>query len=491
MGIVQLISPPLIAYQNDIFGMIPSPPIGLASIAAFSRKNGFDVDLIDSFGADPFRTKKYGRQFVIIGLDIEDILSNIKLNADVIGISVHSAMVAKFCMDLGLKIKENYHKPVVVGGPHISLNYEQFINAGIDYAVIGEGELPFIQLVTDLQGGGSGKNIPGVATLGQSRIQNGDVLEMDDLPMPAWDLIPLKNYWKTKINHSPFQGRFIPMISSRGCPFKCSFCTTPLTSRGRWRAYSADRVLKEIKFLHDVHGVVDIAIQDDNFSANPKRTKEICELIVKEGLNLRLSLPSGVRLETLSEDLLNAMRKAGLTYLSLSPESGSKRIRQLMRKTLDENKFYRIQKHCKLLNIKIGICFIIGNPEERMADILQTAKMIAKTIYLGADDISIFIFSPLPGAPLAKTFEKKFPKDLLGLCWTPKWREDYKKWAVVRYLLYAEYAILKIIFQPFSIWQHIKNVVKREFETKGEMGIARLLANRFSSAKGSWPVKPR
>jgi len=142
------------------------------------------------------------------------------------------------------------------------------------------------------------------------------------------------------------------------------------------------------------------------------------------------------------------------------------------------------------LKINTGICFIIGNPEENFKDIWLTGKMLAKTILYGADDISVFIFSPLPGAPLAKEFEKKFPQDLLGLCWTPKWREDYAKWAIIRNILYAEYLIMKIIFQPLSIWRHIRNIFRREFETKGEMGIARLIANRFTGNKKSWPVKP-
>jgi anaerobic magnesium-protoporphyrin IX monomethyl ester cyclase len=487
---IQLISPPLIAYDKDIFGMIPSPPIGLASVAAFLREKGMPVDLIDAFGANPFQSKKYRDQFVIIGLDIEDILTRIDKNIDVIGISVHSAMVAKFCLDLGLAIKKKIRKPVVVGGPHITLNYSQFTEAGIDFAIIGEGEQTFFQLLRTLQEGGDGKNIAGVAINMRGPLQDGKVLQMDDLPIPAWDLIPLENYWRTRINHSPFKGKFLPMITSRGCPFKCAFCTTPLTSKGKWRSYSPQRVVNEIQLLHEKYQAEDIMIQDDNFSANPNRAKKICELIIEKGLNVRLSLPSGVRLETLTPELLGIMQQAGVGYLSLSPESGSKKIRKLMNKPLNEKKLYKIQKHCKALKIKTGICFIIGSPGENFQDILKTTKMMAKMILYGADDISIFIFSPLPGAPMAKKFENNFPKDYLGLCWSPKWRDDYSKWATVRNLLYIQYAILKVLFQPLSIWRHIKNILNREFETKGEMGIGRLIANSFSGNKKSWPVRP-
>ena len=491
MAHIQLISPPLIAYDKDIFGTIPSPPIGMASIASYVRECGHDVDVIDAFGINPFRTKKYRDQFVLIGLDIENILERIDTEVDIIGISVHSAMVAKFCLDLCQTIKAKITKPVVVGGPHITLNYAQFTEKGIDFAVIGEGEQTFVQLIKALQEGSNGKDIPGIAIKNRGPLQDGEVLAMDVLPIPAWDLIPLENYWRTRINHSPFKGKFVPMITSRGCPFNCAFCTTPLTSRGRWRAYSADRVVKEIKTLHKIYQAEDIVIQDDNFSVNPTRAKKICELIKKEGLNVRLSLPSGVRLETLTTELLDVMQQGGVSYLSLSPESGSKKIRKLMNKPLNVKKLYEIQKYCNKLEIRTGICFIIGNPDESFQDICQTSKMMAKMILHGADDISIFIFSPLPGAPMAKKFETKYPKDFLGLCWSPKWRDDYSKWAMVRNILYIEYLILKVVFQPLSMWRHIKNILKREFETKGEMGIARLIANHISGDKETWPVKPK
>jgi len=121
MSRIQFISSPLIAYDKDIFGMIPSPPIGLASVAAYVRECGINVDLIDAFGIDPFRTKKYHNQFVLIGLDIKQIIDRINPEADFIGISVHSAMVAKFCLDLGLEIKKKIGKPVIVGGAQLPL----------------------------------------------------------------------------------------------------------------------------------------------------------------------------------------------------------------------------------------------------------------------------------------------------------------------------------------------------------------------------------
>ena len=469
--------------------MIPSPPIGLASIAAFLLAKGFNVNLIDAFGEDPFLTERYQNNFVKIGLSAESIINKIDSATDIIGISVHSGMVAKFCLDLCREIKKKLGKPVIVGGPHVTINYQQFTEQGIDFAVVGEGELPMAQIVERISQGKNCSDIPWVVGKGQNEYREGQLLEVDQLPVPAWDLIPLENYWLTRMNHSPFTENFIPVTSSRGCPFKCAFCTTPITTKGKWRAYSPEKVVSEIKYLSKRFNVGDIVIQDDNFTANPKRAEKICKMLEKEVPGIRLSLPSGVRMETLSAELIKTLKQGGVNYISVSPESGSKKIRKLMNKPLNEKKFYSHLKHLSKAGIRTGVCFIIGSPGESLKDIFSTAKMMARVILYGADDISIFIFCPLPGAPMAAFFENEFPKDFLGLCWSPRWREDYIRWARIRYLLYLEYIILKILFQPLSVFKHFKNIVKKDYKTKGEMGFARLLVNYFPGRKKSWPAK--
>jgi len=132
---IQLISPPLIAYKADIFGMIPSPPIGLACIAGDMLQQGHSVNFLDCFGEAPWQAEAYHEDFLRIGLSEDDIVRRVDPHASLIGISVHSGMVASFCIKLAHKIQTTYNKPVVLGGPHVSVTYAELLKKGIDYAL--------------------------------------------------------------------------------------------------------------------------------------------------------------------------------------------------------------------------------------------------------------------------------------------------------------------------------------------------------------------
>lgn len=481
MSTVQLISPPLIAYQGDIFGMIPSPPIGLASIAAYVRQQGFGVSFLDCFGESPFTAGPYRHAFARIGLDEHQILERIEPEALLIGISIHSGMTASFCMELALAIKRRFNKPVAVGGPHVSICYRDFLRAGIDCAVVGEGEEPVVRLLQQLSAHAGTTGIPGVVSCqNEEDLIISAPVEMDKLPMPAWDLVPLEKYWALRMSHSPVSGRFAPIISSRGCPFNCAFCSTPRTSRRQWRGYSPERTLREIEFLKERFDIRDVFIQDDNFNYDSERVIKLCDLIAARALDVRFSLPSGVRLDTFTPEVVDALARANFRYICLAPESGSARVRRLMQKQLNEEKLYAIQRRCYQKGIRTGAFIIIGTPGEKTGDLLMTAAMIAKLIWHGADDVSIFIYSPIPGSTMAAACAEDMPQDYLGVCWTPRWRKPFKKLAWIRILLYIEYIILKLVLQPLSGFRHLRNIWRKEYETKGEMGLSRLLSNMFS-----------
>ncbi len=476
MAILQLISPPMIAYRGDIFATIPSPPIGLASIAAYVRQQGFDVNFLDCFGENPHIVEVYQNDFIKIGLKNDAIIQRLDRQAELIGISVHSGMTAAFCLALALEIKKLLCKPVVVGGPHVTVCYKDFLRHGVDFAVLGEGEQAIVNLLRSVCDKKSCHGIQGVVSSNYptSTTRQSD-LPMDSLPFPAWDMVPLKNYWSLKMSHSPIQGKFAPMITSRGCPFNCAFCSTPATSGRKWRGYSPERTIAEIEYLKKTYGVEDIFIQDDNFNVDPDRVRRICELIVKLSLNIRFSLPSGVRLEKMSDDIIDALAGAGFKYLCLAPESGSSRVCKRLYKPLDKKRLFAVQKRCRQNKIRTGAFIILGTPFETCRDVLMTSSLMAKLIFLGVDDVSIFIFAPVPGSKFNNAFKRSLPQDYLGICWSPKWREDYIRWAWIRRVLYFEYIVLKLLFQPHSVLRHLLNIKRRRYETKGEMGLRRLI----------------
>jgi anaerobic magnesium-protoporphyrin IX monomethyl ester cyclase len=488
MSDLQLISPPMITYKGDIFGMIPSPPVGLACLAAYARENGFGVSVLDCFGEAPYVSSGYREEFVRIGLSQDEIIKRIDPDARLVGISVHSGMTAAFCLSLALEIKQRLGKPVVMGGAHASTTYGELLEQGIDYVVIGEGEGPLLELIQRIAANENCANIPGVATAGAAEPPaEGKAVIMDDLPFPAWDLVPLEKYWSLGMSHSPVSGRFVPVITSRGCPFNCAFCSTPKISGRNWRSYSPERVVREIKHLQETLGVKDVFIQDDNFNFDSDRVIALCDLLAQEALPVRLSLPSGVRLEKMSVEVIDALSQGGFHYLCLAPESGSEKVRNNMRKPLREDKLMEIQQQCRKSCIRTGAFIIIGTPGETAVDVLKTAIMIAKLLWHGVDDVSIFIYSPVPGSTMISECEDTMPEDYLGVCWTPRWRKQFRSLSRVRKLLYCVYMLLKLLFQPLSGFRHLRNIMRKTFETKGEMALSRLLSNRlFSRSNLPW-----
>jgi anaerobic magnesium-protoporphyrin IX monomethyl ester cyclase len=488
MDSIQLISPPMITYKGDIFGMIPSPPIGLACLASYIREHGFGVSLLDCFGISPFTSAEYRDDFMRIGLGEEEILNKIDADALLVGISVHSGMTASFCLDLALQVRKRLKKPVVVGGPHASVTYGEFLEKGVDFVVIGEGEDPLLKLLQTIS---AGKSCSGLAGIASSRSPDnpaaGNTVDMNVLPFPAWDLVPLENYWALKMSHSPVSGPYAPMITSRGCPFNCAFCSTPKICGRKWRCYSPGRTMREVKYLQEELGIQDIFIQDDNFNHDPERVIQMCNLFAGQNVSIRFSLPSGVRLEKMNADVIDAMARGGFHYLCLAPESGSAKVRNRMRKPLDEGRLMEIQKRCRKRGIRTGAFLIIGTPSETIHDVRLTAAMMARLLWHGMDDVSIFIYSPVPGSSMAPECEDRMPRDYLGVCWSPKWRKRYDVLSRLRMLLYLEYIILKMVFQPLSGFRHLRNIIRKKYETKGEMGLSRLLSgNVFSRNRLPW-----
>jgi radical SAM superfamily enzyme YgiQ (UPF0313 family) len=187
------------------------------------------------------------------------------------------------------------------------------------------------------------------------------------------------------------------------------------------------------------------------------------------------------------------LASAGCRYICLAPESGSQRVLKLMHKPLDFDHMMKILKLCEKLRIKTGSFFIIGFPGETDEDRRQTMKLISRMTRNGADDFSIFIMSPLPGAAaweMAGGPERKW-QEYEQLCWSPRWRDDYALLSRWRRRMYYRYFITKLFFRPFKVFKHLWNMLRGHFETKGEMTISRMLRSVFQRKKSpSRQTKP-
>ncbi len=474
---VALVSPPLVHQRGDPFGGIPAMPTGLAYLASWLRERGIDVSLIDAFGEDPGAALPFRKRYVARGLEPKEIVKRIPLDADLVGIGCHSGAQHTITLKLIAAVRESLGIPIVVGGHHPTVIYEPFLKAGADFVVHGEGEVALERLCSAYDGQISFDDVPGLIHHDGRRSPSEEIDDLDAIPFPAIDLLPLHNYWNLGFSHGPVRGRHLFLISSRGCPYGCRFCTTPGICGRRWRQRSAANVVNEMEKWMRRYGVSDFHFQDENFAVSKKRVIEICTEINRRGLDLSISLPSGIKVDTVDNETVNALRSAGCRYLCLAPESGSSRVLELMDKPLDYDHLRNIIRHCRKTSIRTGLFFIIGYPGETDGDRRATSRLVCELTRLGADEFSIFIMTPLPGAAAWEEAggEGGGWRDYEELCWSPRWRPDYKSLARWRRKLYLRFALTKAIFHPLSMFRHLVNIATGRFETKGEMTVRRML----------------
>jgi radical SAM superfamily enzyme YgiQ (UPF0313 family) len=289
---------------------------------------------------------------------------------------------------------------VVMGGAHPSAAPEDCLADGAaDYVVAGEGEIALAQLLTALESGGDPASIPGVWA-----VRNGTVLrnapapapDIEALPTPAYDLLDLEKYFRLDTPwHFPKSNRVVQMITSRGCPYRCSYCHT--IHGKKYRGLDPEKVLNQIEWLARAQGVEEFLIVDDIFNFELERAKCICRGIVDRRLKVHLQFPNGLRGDRLDEELMALMAKAGTHFLSIAIETASERYQKLIRKNLQVEKAIEAAGWARRCGIEVCGFFMIGFPNETLEEAERTIRLALQAPF---DSILISIATPFKGTEL-------------------------------------------------------------------------------------------
>jgi len=381
---VCLISPPYNSAAESVVG-ITSPPLGLAYIASMLRQN-HEVKIIDS---------------IILNYTLRDIEKELQtFNPDVVGIasvtpSIYEAYkVAK----IAKKVREDCI--VVLGGPHATFMSRQTLEECkyIDIIVKGEGEETTKELIESIEKGAPLNKVRGITFREKNEIIDSEprpfIKNIDDIPFPSRDLLPMHLY--------KFNGvRYTTMLTSRGCPFKCSFCSSSRLFGGYWRGRSPENVLEEMKIIYEEYNIKNIEFIDDTFTLDQERAEKICDGIIKQGWNISWGASS--RVDTLSKKLVEKMKKAGCWILFLGIESGSQKILDAIGKRITIEQAKEAVKIIKDAGIQVLGSFIIGFIQDTKETIKETIKF-AKSLNLDYAEFSIL--TPYPGTPIYEYVEK-------------------------------------------------------------------------------------
>jgi len=370
-----------------------TPPVGLAYIAAYLKRGGVDVHVIDAQAESLGFSELAGR--------VE------KLGPDVVGISAFTTQINDTNKILGM-IKSIDGKTVtVVGGYHASAAPNKTLKdfANIDFVIIGEGEYTFLELVRTVEKNGELSRVKGILYRGE----NGKIItteprplieDLDELPMPAWELFPLSKYTAIYTKKKSLQ---LPVSTSRGCPFGCIFCYRVLGDRTRFR--SPESVVKEIERNINVFGASQILFSDETFTLRKERTIELCDMIIYKGINRLVGFVCESRVDLVDRQILEKMKECNFTHVAYGIESGNQDILNKACKGIDLKKAEDAVRITKNLGIKTHTTFIFGLPFETRKTARDTIDFAIK---LDADYSTFAILTPFPGTEARKMAKESY-----------------------------------------------------------------------------------
>jgi len=374
------------------------PPFNLMYPAAMLDKEGIKVAIIDN---------------TLLKLNSEKLSELIlSKNPCLVGFSLMSPnfLEAKENIDI-LRIKINV--PIVCGGPLCTIDPKKVINEkNIDFVIRGEGEFSLLKLYKAYFGNKNFKNISGLVYKSKEKIVFGPeseiIKDLDSLPFPDRHIINLNDYMRGKTNYVPVEPTDY-IMTSRGCPFNCSFCASVVLCNRRYRYRSTKSVIAEMEMLKQKYGTKGLHFREDNFTANRSRVMDLCNEMIKRRLGLKWQCES--RVDLLDEELVKKMAEAGCTGMWFGIESGSQKILDLMNKQITLEQVYSAVNLCKKYNMKIGASFIVGYPGETKADINKTFEL-AKRLKLD----TVF-FNQFRGFPGSRIYDKIIKDHLYNEKW--------------------------------------------------------------------------
>jgi len=451
----------LVTPYNRTYVIMPS--LGLGYLASIARKAGHEVSILHCI-KERIRPDDFGD---IIKRDFYDIVGFQVFSYDLYNVKRYLEVIKKL----------SPRTITIAGGAHPSgdpLHTMQYLDK-LDFAFVGEAEIGFSKFLELVMSNKKDyPTIPGLVFRKDGTVSVNPpeyVDDLDSLPMPAWDIIKPETY--PEAPHGAFTRQFptAPIIITRGCPFTCTFCAGKSITGLKMRARSVDNVIDELKYLKK-RGIREFHIEDENFTARKRLVMDFCERLLRERLCMSWSLPAGVRIDTITREVLVLMEKAGCYSMALGIEFGSQRMMDVTKKRLSLELIREKLGLFNGLNIKKTGFFLFGIPGESIEEMEETVRF---ALSLPIERAQFNNFMPLPGSELWELLKKAgkledidwrkfFVHDVAytdpGI--TPKDLKRIQRMAYIRFYMRPK-VIMKVLKEIRSL-RHLKFLMRRFFD---------------------------
>jgi anaerobic magnesium-protoporphyrin IX monomethyl ester cyclase len=407
MAIATLIRPPSVVGRFALT-LNATPPLSVAYLAGSLTAAGHEVQVIDAvceaLGA---MHAGYRPDIVVNGLSIPEIVDRIRPDTGFVGISCLFSHEWPLIRDLIAAIATRLPAvPIVCGGEHATAVPELCLAdaPALSACALGEGEETVVDLVEACIARKPLADVAGIvfrAPDGPRRTApRARIRDVDEIPAPRWDLTPIERYLDGGFSFGVDRGRTMPLLATRGCPYQCTFCSSPRMWTTRYTSRAPARVVDEIEEFVRRYRAENIDFYDLTAIVDRDWILEFCRRLDERQLRITWQLPSGTRSEALDESVLRAMYRSGCRNVSYAPESGSERTLHAIKKKVKLDRLEGSMRTAVRVGLNVKANILIGFPGERTADLRRTLRFILRMARSGVHDVSVWTFSPYPGSEL-------------------------------------------------------------------------------------------
>lgn len=486
----------------------PSPPLGVALIAATLLEKGHEVFAIDAY-AEGFgnfhkediqiNTKPEYHNFELLsnGLSFEEIASKINKDIDVIAFSLMFSINWPLDRALMNFLGRKFPNAIIIAGGESTTGLTDLMLSQVErlsICITGEGEETLIDLLNVLEEKRNLNEVDGIVYKdyqSNNYIKNKArtrITKIDEVPFPAWQLFPIDKYQKHQSHPEEEPRVSLPLMATRGCPYRCTFCTSPNMWGTRYYMRKPENVLAEIEQNIKNFGATNFEFYDLTAIIKKDWIMEFTNLLIEKKLNITWKIPAGTRSEAIDEEVATNLSKSGCFFITYAPESGSPRLLKAIKKKVSLDAMKKSIIDSKKTGMIVFINMILGLPGETHTDVFKTIFFLIKCKLLGVDDMPLGVFRPYPGSELFDQLIKEKAIDIRkddffidSLLIIEGFKEQvfynksihsfwYKIYLPLTYFVFYGIEYLK---NPKKIFATIKNLSEKNYKTELERKMAR------------------
>lgn len=404
---VLFVNPPQTASKYKFMGVI-APPLGIAYMAGVLQENNIDVEILDASAED---------------MDFKDVEKELlKRKPDLVALTALTPTIGR-ALETAQVVKETLPDSIVVmGGYHPTFNFiETLEDENVDIVIRGEGEYIMLNLVQALENQSSLHDVKGIVFEDKNSkeiVVNPEaplIQDLDELPFPALNLLPMKKYRLLDMDT-----HMTTMITTRGCPMQCSFCSSAAMHGKKIRERSVENIVDEIEYLNTNYDIDTIAFMDDTFTLKKRKVMAICDEILKRNIEIMWGCTS--RVDTLDEKLLKKMKEAGCITIFIGVESADQQQLDNMCKNTTIAKIENAFKIAHKLKIRTIASVALGMPGDTQEIMNKTVKFVHK---LKPNYAIYSLATPYPGT---RFYKEAFEKNLIKI-------KDWSKYTLITPIL--------------------------------------------------------